>query len=89
MMDTLQKHFSDIATWNVPNGGFYVWLRLHASLSIRNLFEKALQEGILLNPGNVYDPNPSPYLRLSYSYASRAELEQGLQRLSSIIRQLA
>ncbi|MGD8191425.1 PLP-dependent aminotransferase family protein [Brevibacillus ginsengisoli] len=88
MIDALQKHFSDLATWTVPKGGFYVWLKLQDSLSIRNLFEKALQEGILLNPGNVYDQHPSQHLRLSYSYASISEIEQGLQRLSSIIRQL-
>jgi GntR family transcriptional regulator, regulator for abcA and norABC len=88
-IDTLQKYFSDIATWNVPKGGFYVWLQLRPSLSIRDLFEKALQEGILLNPGNVYDQHSSPYLRLSYSYASMSDLKQSLYRLSSIIRQLA
>jgi GntR family transcriptional regulator, regulator for abcA and norABC len=88
-IDALQKHFSQIAAWDVPKGGFYVWLRLRASLSIRNLFEKALQEGILLNPGNVYDQHPSQYLRLSYSYASISELEQGLYRLSSIIKQFS
>lgn len=88
MIDALQKHFSDIATWNVPKGGFYIWLRLLPSLSIRELFETALEHGILLNPGNVYDQHSSQYIRLSYSYASMSELKQGLHRLSSIIRQL-
>lgn len=88
MMDGLQKHFSDLAAWSVPKGGFYVWLRLLPALSIRELFETSLENGILLNPGNVYDQHFSQYLRLSYSYASLPQLQQSLYQLSLIIRQL-
>lgn len=88
MIDSLQRYFSDIATWSVPKGGFYVWLRLSPSLSIRELFEKALEHGILLNPGNVYDQHATQYLRLSYSYASIADLNRGMVLLSKVIREL-
>lgn len=88
MIDSLQKYFSDIATWSAPKGGFYIWLRILPSLSIRELFEKALERGILLNPGNVYDQRATQYLRLSYSYASLADLDKGIFRLSEVIRQL-
>jgi len=88
MIDSLQRYFSDIATWSVPKGGFYVWLRLSPSLSIRELFEKALEHGILLNPGNVYDQHATQHLRLSYSYASIADLNRGMVLLSKVIREL-
>ncbi|WP_028986662.1 PLP-dependent aminotransferase family protein [Thermicanus aegyptius] len=89
MLDALEKHFSDIAAWTVPKGGFYVWLGLRLSLSLRELFEKALQEKILLNPGNIYDQHAGQYLRISYAYASPADLEKGIVRLSELIRQLS
>lgn len=88
MNDSLQKHLADSATWSVPKGGFYIWLRLLPSLSIRELFEKALERGILLNPGIVYDQHATHYLRLSYSYASLTDLDKGIFRLSEVIRQL-
>jgi len=88
MIGSLQRYFSDIATWTVPRGGFYIWLRILPSISIRELFEKALEHGLLLNPGNVYDKHAAQYLRLSYSYASLADLEKGMFRLSKVIRQL-
>lgn len=87
MIDLLQRYFSDIATWTVPRGGFYIWLRILPSISIRELFEKSLEHGILLNLGNVYDKHAAQYLRLSYSYASLADLEKGMFRLSKVIRQ--
>ncbi|MGA9173004.1 MAG: PLP-dependent aminotransferase family protein, partial [Thermoactinomyces sp.] len=86
-IEALQKHFSDIATWTVPKGGFYIWLRLLPPLSIREVFEKALKKGILLNPGNVYDPYATQYIRLSYAYTSPDNLYKGIVLLAEVIRQ--
>lgn len=85
----LHQHFAEIATWNIPKGGFYIWLHLHTAISTRKLFDLALQEGILLNPGNIYDRNDQQHLRLSYSYAAIEDLEKGLIRLSELIKKLS
>lgn len=85
-IEILNTYFSDIASWNTPSGGFYIWLQLQTGISIRKLFEAALQEGILLNPGSVYDKNNQQHLRLSYSYASLEEIQKGLKRLSELIK---
>ncbi|WHY61835.1 PLP-dependent aminotransferase family protein [Cytobacillus firmus] len=82
----LEKYFSEIATWNTPKGGFYIWLKLLTSVSIRKLFNAALREGILLNPGSVYDNNDEQHLRISYSYASMDQLEKGLVYLAHLIK---
>lgn len=87
-VEVLNKYFVDIASWDIPMGGFYIWLKIQPDISIRKLFELALREGILLNPGSVYDKNEQQHLRLSYSYASLAELEKGLKRLSELIKGL-
>lgn len=88
-LDILNKYFSDIAVWEKPTGGFFIWLRLLPSLSIRKLFEIALREGILLNPGNVYDHQAEQYLRISYSFAPLTNIEDGLIRLSKIVKSIA
>ncbi len=82
----LKQYFAEIAEWNIPQGGFYIWLRLLEPLPVRQLFEQALREGILLNPGTIYDRNDQQHLRLSYAYASFEQLERGLIRLSELIR---
>ncbi|MEH7346279.1 PLP-dependent aminotransferase family protein [Bacillus sp. JJ1532] len=87
-LNILNKYFSNLATWEKPKGGFYVWIRLIPPISIRKLFETALAEGILLNPGNIYDIQADQYLRISYSFASLSNLEDGLRRLSMIVRRL-
>ncbi len=86
MLQLLAEHFSDVAVWQVPKGGFYIWLRIRAAFSTRKLFYLALRDGILLNPGHVYDEQDDRHLRLSYSYASKEQLEDGLVRLRNLLR---
>lgn len=81
----LKRYFQGIASWSVPQGGFYIWLQLLKKVPIRHLFEQALKEGILLNPGQVYDRQDHRHLRLSYAYASLEQLEFGLHRLAVLI----
>ncbi|WP_251027070.1 MULTISPECIES: PLP-dependent aminotransferase family protein [unclassified Bacillus (in: firmicutes)] len=88
-LEILNTHFMQLATWNIPQGGFYIWLQIKKQISIRKLFEKALNEGILLNPGNIYDSNNHFHLRLSYAYASLHELKKGLLRLSELIEEIS
>ncbi|SET16245.1 GntR family transcriptional regulator, regulator for abcA and norABC [Salinibacillus kushneri] len=85
----LNEYFSKIATWSIPKGGFYIWLRLESDISTKKLFDLALREHILLNPGMVYEKNDFNHLRLSYSFASLEQLEEGLIRLSQLIKTLS
>ena len=55
---------------------------------MHKIFDKACQIGILMYPGYIYDSNPNPNLRISYSYASIDDLEKGLYELSKLIKNL-
>ncbi|MDF9867849.1 GntR family transcriptional regulator of abcA and norABC [Bacilli bacterium PM5-3] len=68
VLEYLDNNFSNIASWTVPNGGFYIYLEFNKNISIDLLFKKALTKKILLNPGNVYDYKDSNAIRISYSY---------------------
>ncbi|WML32891.1 PLP-dependent aminotransferase family protein [Clostridium sp. OS1-26] len=87
-LNALEKYFSDIATWNKPSGGFYIWLKLKKQIAMEKLFYLCCDNGILINPGNVYDFSKNLNLRISYSYSSLYDLENGLKRLSQMIRLL-
>ncbi|TXK71936.1 PLP-dependent aminotransferase family protein [Paenibacillus sp. N3.4] len=82
----LKTYFSEIASWSVPSGGFYIWIRLTVDVPLHMLFERASKAGILLNPGLIYDRNAGSYLRISYAYAKLNELERGLSHLSDLIK---
>ncbi len=52
----------------------------------RSLFDKALKEKILLNPGTLYDRSANQFLRLSYSYATLEEIEIGIKKLAQLMK---
>lgn len=87
-LQVLKREFADIAEWKKPSGGFYIWLQLPSAISLRELFEAALQDNILLNPGNLYDQQAVRHLRLSYSYAALPDLVKGMKRLAELIRSM-
>ncbi|MBW4081737.1 PLP-dependent aminotransferase family protein [Paenibacillus sp. S150] len=88
VLELLEHHFAGLAEWNVPAGGFYIWLSLGTPVPLRTLFRIAHKAGLLLNTGDLYDRGDSRHLRLSYVYASPAELERGLPLLAGLIRRL-
>ncbi len=87
LLAILEQYLGDIAEWNIPTGGFYIWLRLPAHIQIQRLFTLALREHILINPGYMYDRRAAHHLRLSYSYATTDQLEQSIARLRQLIQQ--
>lgn len=85
----LEKYFGDLAEWNRPAGGFFIWVRLKKRTSAEQLFNRALKEGLLILPGSVYDMGYSSAFRLTYGYLSPQEMETGVKRLSEILRSMS
>lgn len=82
----LEQYFKDIATWETPKGGFYIWLRFHKPIVNKALFLELLKHKVLINPGYIYQPNDFHHLRLSYAYASFEQLEAGLSVLAEMVQ---
>lgn len=82
----LEQYFSDIATWQKPAGGFYIWLTLNKGIQMYRLFESCYRQGVVINPGNIYDVSSNKNIRISFSYASLQDLEQGLMILARMIK---
>lgn len=88
MISALDKYFNELATWEVPNGGFYIWLILKRDVSMEKLFQVALKQGILLNPGSIYDFKKNNALRLSFSYIDKKDIMDNIKKLSDAVRNL-
>lgn len=86
MVTALNTYLSGKAEWVVPKGGFFIWVKLQSTLSVREIYLKLLKKGILVNPGTIYGQYNQSYLRLSYANASPEEVQAGIRQLSEIIR---
>lgn len=87
-LTALADCFSDIARWEVPEGGFYVWVELLVPVRVQQVFEEAIRAGVLFYPGYLYDTETNQFMRLSYSYAALEDIRAGIQRLSDVVRGL-
>lgn len=70
----LETNFKNIATWNRPTGGLYIWLVFKKSVLPYKLFESCYNNHIIINPGQLYDHLNRSSLRLSYGYASEQDI---------------
>ncbi len=89
MAAALDRHFRDIATWQVPAGGLFFWARLNAPVDTRVLLKTALAQQVAFMPGEPFfadDAMEHGWMRLNFSHASDADIETGIQRLAAVIR---
>lgn len=87
MISILEKEFKDIATWTVPKGGFYIWITFNNRINTEKLFQKAVENKLLINPGSIYGCSNKHSLRLSYAYADEEDIIKGIELLSSLINE--
>lgn len=86
----LETHFSELAEWNVPQGGLFFWLTLKQPLDTRTLLNAALAQDVAFMPGEPFFPEPDNnpgHLRLNFSHIDPARLDEGLKRLAGVVRQ--
>ena len=86
---TLQEKMDGLAHWNVPSGGFYIWMTFDRPIRMNRLFQLAAERGVLLNPGDIYDFAADNSLRLSYSYTAPEEFADAVDVLAAVARELA
>lgn len=87
-LDALNEHMKGLGEWEIPMGGFYIWISLINPISEEQLFHAAVEAGVLIYPGHVYGTDGKPAVRISYSSESEERIAEGIKALSQVIRNL-
>jgi 2-aminoadipate transaminase len=88
------------ARLTVPEGGYYVWLTLPDFVDGDAFAARAAAAGVNLIPGSKFfagadarypsnRPVPRNHVRLSYSYATPEQIDEGLRRLAEVYHPVA
>jgi len=87
MLDRLDRHFPAAVSWNRPYGGFFVWVQLPEEIDAGELLTEAIGRKVVFVAGTAFfvDGSGRNTLRLSYSQASEAEMEEALAELGQIM----
>ncbi len=91
MLSSLDKYMPEGIKWTNPEGGMFVWVTLPENICCDELFEKARDEKVSFIPGSKFYPTgfeKQNEIRLNFSYPTADQIEEGVKRLSVIIKKL-
>src|SRR3954452_869918 len=85
MLEALERHMPDGASWSHPEGGYFIWLDLPDEAPSLEAAEAA---GVTFVKGTHFfaDGSGTKSVRLAFSYVSPDEITDGVERLAGLLR---
>ncbi len=89
LLAALERSLPDGARWTRPRGGFFSWLTLPAGGDSVDLARRAGERRVGLVPGTLFFPDGRGVdtVRLSFSMVDEALIDEGVERLGSVLRE--
>ena len=90
LLESIDRRLAGEASYSFPRGGHHVWVTLDRPTDEQLLLREALRCGMSFTPGRAMVPEEAVrgQLRLSFSLLGPAELDEGVRRLATALRQL-
>lgn len=88
MLAALKRHMPEGVSWTKPDGGMFVWVTLPEQIDGAALLAKSLETArVAFVPGRAFfaDGSGANTIRLSFSCASEAMIEEGISRLGKVV----
>jgi len=91
MIAALKRHMpvEEGIHWTRPEGGLFLWLRLPEGIDTEEMFPRAVENKVAYVIGRAFhvDGSGENTMRLSFSVNPEAEIEEGIKRLSEVVRE--
>lgn len=87
MLDALEDHFPQEASWTHPAGGFFVWVTLPSWADTRSMLAAAVERRVAYVPGTAFYPDGrgSNQMRLAFCYPPEDRIREGVARLGDLL----
>ncbi|GIG28669.1 PLP-dependent aminotransferase family protein [Cellulomonas marina] len=85
-ISALAEYLPD-ASWTVPTGGFYTWVKLPEGLDARDMLPRAVTARVAYVPGTAFyfDGQGADHMRLSYCFPTPERIREGVRRLAGVV----
>jgi 2-aminoadipate transaminase len=84
MLEALERELAGRARWSRPEGGYFLWLDLPEGANATELLGRSAAAGVTFVPGSDFGGEPNS-ARLAFSFASPAEIDEGVSRLAGLV----
>jgi 2-aminoadipate transaminase len=87
MLAALEQALPEGASWNRPDGGYFLWLDLPAGVDAERLLGEAVDQGVTFIKGSEFfwGAGGEEAARLAFSFATVDEIETGIARLGRLV----
>ena len=90
MSEAIRKYMPEEFECTDPDGGLFIWGRLPERIDAAKLLPEAVaRKKVAYIQGSVFfaDGGGTNYIRLNYSYANVAQIEEGIKRLAELFKE--
>jgi 2-aminoadipate transaminase len=86
IIEALEEHLP-VASWTVPAGGFYTWVKLPEGLDSKSMLPRAVTARVAYVPGTAFymDGRGADHMRLSFCYPTPERIREGVRRLAAVV----
>ncbi len=90
MLHALEAGLGGVATWNRPDGGFFIWVKLPAGVDSTQVERESMTRGVDIWPGSAFrmDEEEDGHVRLAYSFETPEKIREGVAIFSDVVRDL-
>lgn len=90
ILKALEKYMPKGISWTRPEGGFHLWVTLPRGFSSVQLFLLALERGVAISPGPVYDIDGRflNSFRLGFGHLTPDRIPVAMERLADAVKEL-
>jgi 2-aminoadipate transaminase len=87
MLAALDRSMPPEVRWTTPHGGFFTWLTLPPGVDATDVTRRAVEQRVGLVPGTLFfsDGRGGENLRLSFSLVDESLIDEGVERLASLV----
>jgi 2-aminoadipate transaminase len=87
MAAALEEHFGGQASFFLPRGGMFLWVRFPESVDTGALLEKASEAGVRYNPGVQFSPTNGArnYARMAFAFHDERTIHEGVAALARVL----
>lgn len=89
MINALKRYMPEGVEWTEPEGGLFLWIKLPENMDATALFPKAVENKVAYVVGSAFHCNGKGHntMRLNFSFPSEKQIEEGIKRLSKMLRE--
>jgi 2-aminoadipate transaminase len=89
MIKCLRKYMPENVKWTEPQGGLFLFVTLPVHVDADAIFKKAIEKNVAFVSGSSFFCNDTGHntMRLNFSFSNPEIIEEGIRRLSAVIRE--